>query len=174
MLPVQYLLESAFCLTSLYALYWLFLRRETFFQWNRAYLLLAPVLALTAPALHIRLEHAGPLPAEAHIVAYEPTTPAQALPVLIEQAQAAPRALYRTLKQPLWSLALGELLWWIYLIVAGVFLARLAVQVVRLWSFIRRCRHTAQDGMVLARGPSGTPLASFFGFVFWHPGHATD
>lgn len=59
MFSVQYLLESAFGLACLYALYWLFFRRETFFQWNRAYLLLAPLLALTAPALHIRLERAA-------------------------------------------------------------------------------------------------------------------
>lgn len=40
---IQYLLESAFCLACLYAVYWLALRRKTFFQWNRLYLLLAPL-----------------------------------------------------------------------------------------------------------------------------------
>ena len=174
MLSVQYLLESAFCLASLYALYWLFLRRETFFQWNRAYLLLAPVLALTAPALHIRLERAAAPRVEKSAAAATPATPPMALPTLIEQAQAAPLALYRALERPLWSLTLGELLWWVYVIVAAVFLFRLTVQAARLWSFIRRCRRSARDGIVWARGPSGTPLASFFGFVFWHPGNAAD
>ncbi len=174
MLSVQYLLESAFCLASLYALYWLFLRRETFFQWNRAYLLLAPVLALTAPALHIRLERAPAPRVEKSAAAATPATPPMALPALIEQAQAAPLALHQALEHPLWSLTLGELLWWVYVIVAAVFLFRLTVQAARLWSFIRRCRRSARDGIVWTRGPSGTPLASFFGFVFWHPGNAAD
>lgn len=34
---IQYLLESAFCLACLYAFYWLALRRQTFFQWKRAF-----------------------------------------------------------------------------------------------------------------------------------------
>jgi hypothetical protein len=50
-----YLLESAFCAACFYGYYWFALRRETFFQWNRAYLLLTPLLSMLLPALHIRL-----------------------------------------------------------------------------------------------------------------------
>ena len=34
-----YLLESALCIALLYSVYWLFLRRDTFFILNRTYLL---------------------------------------------------------------------------------------------------------------------------------------
>ena len=167
MITIQYLLESAFCLACLYALYWLALRRETFFQWNRAYLLLAPVLAFVAPALHIQIEQAAPIPTPATVPA---PAPAFDLPVLMEQVQAAPQAVGHTLEQPIWSLSLGEVLWWIYLAGALFFLLHLVLQLYRLLAFLRRCRRTPQAGVVLATGPEQTPLASFFGFVFWQPG----
>ena len=49
----QYLLESSICLALFYALYYFLLRRETFFQFNRAYLLLMPAVSLAIPLLHI-------------------------------------------------------------------------------------------------------------------------
>ncbi|MCC6462840.1 MAG: M56 family metallopeptidase [Saprospiraceae bacterium] len=165
MFSIQYILESAFCLACLYALYWLFLRRETFFQWNRAYLLLAPLVACMLPALHIRLEQPAPVPA-----AVVPVAPALDLPVLIEQAQRAPRAVGQSLHQSVGGISLGEVLWWVYLLGLILFLLHLAVQLFRMARFIRQCRRVAQGGVVLATGPAETPLASFFGFVFWHPG----
>lgn len=165
MFSIQYILESAFCLACLYALYWLFLRRETFFQWNRAYLLLAPVVACTIPALRIRLESPAPVPA-----AVVPVVPALDLPALIEQAQSAPQAVGQSLHQSVGGISLGEALWWVYLLGLVLFLLHLAVQLFRMARFIRQCRRVAQGGVVLATGPAETPLASFFGFVFWHPG----
>ncbi len=164
MSTIQYLLESAFCLACFYAIYWLALRRETFFQWNRLYLLLAPLAACALPALHWQLAPAA---------TSAPVAPVFDLPVVVDRAQAAPRALQHALEKPMWSLTLGDLLWWVYLTVAGLFLVRLTAQVLRLWRFIRQCRRSADgSGVVLATGPAGTPMASFFGFVFWHPGDA--
>mgnify|MGYP001289238796 CR=1 FL=1 len=172
---VKYLLESACCLACLYALYGLLLRRETFFQWNRAYLLLTPVLALAVPALHISLEQTpAPAPETNPAAGVVPVQQWVDLPVLVERVQAAPRAVGQVLEQPLWSLTLGDLLWWIYASVAVLFLANLALQTGRLLVFIRQCQRSAEGGIVVARGPEGTPLASFFGFVFWHPGDAPD
>ena len=166
MLTIQYLLESAFCLSCLYLLYRLLLHRETFFQWNRAYLLLAPVIACLIPALHFQIE---PVKAPAVV-----PLPALDLPVLVRQAQAAPQAVGQALEQPLWSLPLGEVLRWFYLLGAGILLVRLVWQVSRLLRYIRTCRGRAQDGVLLSAGPANAPLASFFGFVFWRPGDAND
>lgn len=163
---IQYLLESAFCLACLYAVYWLALRRETFFQWNRLYLVLAPLTACSLPALHWQLTPGLP-PAPATAV-----PPVFDLPALVDQAQAGPRALRYALEKPVWSLTLGQILWWIYLAVAGIFLVQLLIQVLRLLRFIGRCRRVAGAGRVLTEVPAGTPLASFFGFVFWNPGDA--
>ncbi len=164
---IQYIIESAFCLCCLYGFYWLALQKETFFQWNRAYLLLSPFLALGLPALKIQLTTPPPLPESVPVA-----EPVINLPVIVEQVQAAPVAVRHTLLQPVaegWSLSLGELLWWIYLAGAGLLTVRLAIQMWYLMRMIRRCRK-AQAGMVdvVVSERESLPLASFFGFVFWN------
>lgn len=174
MIPTHYLLESAFCLACLYALYWLFLRRETFFQLNRAYLLLAPVLAFILPALHIPI--AQPNPVEPALTGQPDwTTPPQFdLPVWIENAQSAQRTVGQALGHSLGWCTLAEVLWWLYLMVSAVLLIHLAVRIYRLLAFLRRCKFNRQGEITLATGPERTPLASFFGIVFWHPGTADE
>ncbi|MEZ4943167.1 MAG: M56 family metallopeptidase [Saprospiraceae bacterium] len=172
MVTIHYLLESAFCLACLYALYWFFLRRETFFQWNRAYLLLAPVLAFILPALHIPI--AQPNPAEP-VPAPQPDwtpTPEFDLPVWVENVQTAQRTVGQALEHSLGWCTLGEVLWWLYLGVTAVLLIHLAVRIFRLLHFLRRCNINRHGNLTLATGPESTPLASFFGIVFWHPGTA--
>jgi len=50
-----YLLETGICLSLLYLAYWLFLRRETYFNFNRLFLVGSIFLALTVPLLHISI-----------------------------------------------------------------------------------------------------------------------
>jgi bla regulator protein BlaR1 len=52
---IQHLLHSSVLAVLLYGIYYLFLRKETFFQWNRFYLLYIPLLSIGAPFLHILL-----------------------------------------------------------------------------------------------------------------------
>lgn len=169
---MQYIIESAICLSCMYVLYWFALRRETFFQWNRAYLLLAPLAALAIPALHIRLEHPETVtaPAPVNIGA----APAVDLSALVGEAQVIPNVVAHTLQQPLGSLTVGEVLQWIYFTVTAFFLVHLAVQLYRMLLFIRRCKRRMVGDFVLTTGPADTPIASFFGFVFWHPGEASQ
>ncbi len=172
---MQYLLESSICLALLYAFYHVALRRESFFQFNRGYLLLAPLLAFAVPALNIRLEHKQ----EVQIATPEPaveaiTAPVVEWPVVVERLQVAPRLIGQTLEKPVWTLSLGTMLWWIYVVVGVLFLLRLLVQIYRLARFIQLCKKEARDGFVLATGPAETPIASFFGFVFWSPGNMGD
>ena len=51
-----YLLETAICLSLLFLAYWLFLRKETYFNFNRMYLVGSIVLSLLVPLLHLNLE----------------------------------------------------------------------------------------------------------------------
>jgi len=171
---MQYLLESSICLALLYTFYHVALRRESFFQFNRGYLLLAPLLAFAVPALNIRLEQQ-----EVQIATPEPVVeaieaPVVEWPVVVERLQVAPRLIGQTLEKPVWTLSLGTMLWWIYVAVGVLFLLRLWVQIYRLARFIRLCKKEARDGFVLATGPAETPIASFFGFVFWSPGNMDD
>jgi hypothetical protein len=50
-----YLLETGICLSLLYLAYWLFLRKETYFNFNRLFLVGSILLALTVPLLHVTL-----------------------------------------------------------------------------------------------------------------------
>lgn len=48
-----YLLETGLCLSLLYLAYWLFLRKETYFNFNRLFLVGSLVLALVVPLVHM-------------------------------------------------------------------------------------------------------------------------
>ena len=50
-----YLLETGICISLLYLAYWMFLRKETYFGFNRLYLVGSIVLALTVPLLHLSI-----------------------------------------------------------------------------------------------------------------------
>ncbi len=50
-----YLLETGICLSLLYLAYWLFLRKETYFNFNRLFLVGSILLALTVPLLHFSI-----------------------------------------------------------------------------------------------------------------------
>jgi len=187
-----YLLESALCLACFYGFYHLALRRETFFQWSRAYLLIAPLLAMLLPALHIRVERdrsaesfSAPPPVAAEsfsatqqqmgaekLSAVQPTAQ-PILPLLIEQAQSSPVALHRyDWSQPLaegWSVSLADALWAVYGLGAAVLLGVLALRFGRLLWLLRRCRRERQGSVTFATSEQeDVPLASFFGYIFWN------
>ena len=63
-----YLLETGICLSLLYLAYWLFLRRETYFNFNRLFLVGSILLALGVPLLHVSIvvQQGGSLEPTAH------------------------------------------------------------------------------------------------------------
>jgi hypothetical protein len=163
---MQYLFESAFCLTVLYGFYWLLLRRETFFQWNRWYLLLAPFLAFAIPAVQIQLEK----PQIQTVV----QQPAIDLPTVVEQAQNAPLTVRHELDAPVQVssfgvITMGQLLQALYRTGAGLLGFILLLRMWKLFRFIRNCRKNRQEDYTLALATDDEmPVASFFSFVFWH------
>lgn len=50
-----YLLKSTIALTVLYGFYWLFLKNETYFKWNRVYLILSIFISLVSPLINISI-----------------------------------------------------------------------------------------------------------------------
>jgi biopolymer transport protein ExbD len=50
---VIYLFETGLCLSLLYLAYWLFLRKETYFNFNRLFLVGSIILSLTLPLVHL-------------------------------------------------------------------------------------------------------------------------
>ncbi len=185
-----YLLESALCLACFYGFYHFALRRETFFQWSRAYLLAAPLLAMLLPALNIRLDRSrsaesfsaqmtteklSATPAqlmEAEKLSVVQATQPAVLPTLVEQAQSSPVALHRyDWSQPVaegWSVSLADVLWWTYGLGAAVLLLLLVLRFGRLLWLLKRCRRERQGAVTFATSEvEEVPLASFFGYIFW-------
>jgi len=50
---ILYFFQSAICMAFFYALYWMFLKRDTFFRINRIFLLLTLIAAIIMPSLEI-------------------------------------------------------------------------------------------------------------------------
>lgn len=57
-----YLFESGLCLSLLFLVYFLFLRKETYFTFNRIYLAGILILSLILPFIHLKLTVAGSTP----------------------------------------------------------------------------------------------------------------
>jgi beta-lactamase regulating signal transducer with metallopeptidase domain len=157
-----YLLESAICMAILYGFYALVLRRETFFQLNRCYLLAAALLSFVLPALHIPLEKNAPAASNSRHA--ELLTP---LPEVVETVQAAPATLQRELLAPSPAgLSMADLLWIIYLTGAAFFLGRMCLRFYRLWRLLRQSRLEKMGDVKIAYTQTNT-LASFFGYIIW-------
>jgi beta-lactamase regulating signal transducer with metallopeptidase domain len=166
---MQYLIESAICLSLLYGFYALVLRKETFFQLNRFYLLVAPVLSILIPLLNIPLSKPS---VNASGTATEPAV--ESWPVMVvEQMESVPKEVQVLLNEHLWQLSYETILWSIYLIGVAFVLLRLMVQLFAMQRFLSKCRTKEALGVVLASHTTDTPVASFFGFVFWNPEHST-
>ncbi len=52
---ILYLIESGLCLALMYLVYFLFLKKETYFNFNRIYLLGIMIIALVIPLLHVTI-----------------------------------------------------------------------------------------------------------------------
>lgn len=50
-----YLIKSSIALTILYTFYWLLLRNETYFKWNRVYLILSIIISLVSPLITLTI-----------------------------------------------------------------------------------------------------------------------
>jgi hypothetical protein len=158
---IIYLLESAFCLACCYTFYYVVLRKETFFQWNRAFLLFSALASLVIPALTIRWEAPQAIAAEPLVwPAHLPDWPMQ-----------TKTTIERELQSPIlegWSLELHTVIWCIYIIGVVGLCFRFIMRLISL----RKMLHS--NSANLASVPtSSVPVASFFGYVFWEKGHET-
>ena len=141
----SYLGRSAAFLALFYALYWLILKRETFFAVNRAYLLAAAALSLVLPLLRV------PSPF------FETVVYARPLPELTAAASAA---------APSQGAGPLDVLLVIYAAGAALFLLLFILRVGRLALLVRRCGCVRQRGLRIVLCGSPGESFSFFNFVF--------
>ena len=161
----QYLLESSLCLAVFYLFYHVALRRQTFFQFNRWYLLLMPFVALLIPLGEFEWHASQTIPVVEYV-----------MPVWTEW-QAVDYTVQSTLSIPApgFTFRLFHVLMTIYLLGAGLMLVRLSCNLWRVCRIILRSRTKQKPDFILVETPEDFPAASFFGYVFWNQsGEATD
>jgi TonB family protein len=145
---IPYLVQSAVTLMVLYTVYWLFLRKDTFFQINRFYLLSTLLLSLIIPLFDIRLFSSSPV---------------SSMIILLDPVIITPEKLEKVRS--------GHLSWFeiagvIYLTGVAIFTIRLMIQLIQLAMIIRRNKINRQEGMNIVFVDRGYSPFSFFNLVF--------
>ncbi|MEN0003418.1 MAG: M56 family metallopeptidase [Bacteroidota bacterium] len=161
---VQYLFESSSCLVLLYAFYYLVLRKETFFQLNRIYLLSSPFMALSIPLINIDLSF---------------STTSQQYPLIypiVSNAQGVQEEFWNQMTEPTpaFQLTVADLLFFVYLLGALFMAIRLGIGLFRLFKLIQKSRRSRQASFTLVETDASIPAASFFSYVFWNQRSLSD
>ena len=149
---LNWLLGSTLALGLLWLPYRLALRTERCFGFNRAYLLLAPWLAMALPLLHLGLP--------AWLVAPGTEQTSVLLPAVWAAGAPVPNAAVSTLTPStliIWSYVAGMAF------SSGIFLWRSY----RLWRLTRSWPRQAQPGYVLVLTGGQLPVSSFGRWIFW-------
>lgn len=147
---LRYLLESGACLGIFYLIYWAFLKKETFFEFNRFFLMLSIPLSFIIPLLNI-------------------TSPIRTSTVLGETYMAGPAA---GTQGQLFSFS--DILWFSFLIGAAFFLLRFALQLTQILLLIRKYGYHIYDGVKVVVTDTETAPFSFFNFLFISNSDITD
>jgi hypothetical protein len=156
---MSYFLQANAFLLFFYALYYLLLRRETFFKWNRSYLLLSVLLSLVIPTLKMpefvqRNTQHIPIP--------EPIEQIIVQPLPVEQVGKIDSP--KETKNVGWGL--WEMLIIGYFIVLGLLLVRFVVSVCWLFWLGRQGTWQKEERYYLTYLPDSKQSFSFFRTLF--------
>lgn len=137
--------------------YWLFLRRHTFFNVNRAYLLISAVLSLVLPVASLPTQTVQTLP--------DPV-PVGVISLPVATISTVTAEMGQSGSGPDWE-QIGLL---IYGLMAVLFLLWVIVRVGRLVMLIRRSPRQMGDGYLLVQPNNpNIPTFSFFGYLVLNP-----
>ncbi|MBC3784239.1 TonB family protein [Spirosoma utsteinense] len=138
--------------------YWLFLRRHTFLNLNRAYLLLSTVLTLSLPLIS--------LPAQTIDSSPDWGIPVGVITLPAAGVVATPVDAGPTSTEPDWE----QIGIWLYGLITALLLLRLAIQLSRVVRLIRRSDQDIHADYVLIRPRDHTtPTFSFFRYILLNP-----
>ena len=143
-----YLPESALCIALLYGVYWLFLRRDTFFMMNRMYLLGITAFSLVFPLVPFHFTASGTAATVVYMLDPVLITPEKVGQTVIIHLQ--------------WIQVAGI----VYLTGLAIFLLRFAMQLIQLFIIVRRNGIERRDGIRLVFVDRGYSPFSFFNLVF--------
>ncbi len=147
---LQYLLESGLCLSVFYLIYWAFLKKETFFEFNRFFLILTIPLSFVIPLINI-------------------TSPIRTSAIIkdsyIAGATVGPQS-------PL--INISDILWFTFLLGACFFLFRFVFRLSQLLFLVRKYGYHVYDGVKVVVTDRDTAPFSFFNFLFISNSDITD
>lgn len=148
------LVYAGLCLLAFTLLYERWMHRESFFQANRFYLLLMPLMAILIPHLQIEVN------------VNEQSSPAI---LILEQTKQLPiEWLYSLAPQPkVWTISWGTLLVGFYLSGVAISLGRSLFNYFKIWYWIRSGRVQSMGQWRLVEQENIPEAASFFNYVFW-------
>jgi len=147
-----YLLESAICVSALYFIYWLFLKRDTFFRLNRFYLVAMVIFSILFPLLPLR---------------WTPSDPTATVVVMLEPVIVTPARLEQTLQAYLQWIEIAAV---VYFTGVLIFLLRFALQLIQLFSITRQFGISKRNGRRVVFVDRGYAPFSFFNLVFINEG----
>lgn len=154
---INYVFQSAFCLLIFYGFYFVFLKRETCFQYNRAYLLVSSVLALSLPLVNFYWLFGSSLWQQAGII---PVIYLPEITFVSEGSGGVAR----------WfDVSLAGILSGIYFTGVVLFLGRFLIQVLAIKRIIanNRCNIKYWKDCYLINTDGKLPTFSFFKYLFW-------
>jgi TonB family protein len=146
---LPYLLQSGGCLCLLYFVYWLFLRKDTFFDVNRLYLISSVLFSLFFPLLKFRFF----IPADSQTTLY----------VLLDAVTVGATQIEQTFTQNLSAL---EYMTVIYITGAAIFTLRFIFQLGQLLWLVYQYGITRHEGMQVVFVDSNYSPFSFFNLIF--------
>lgn len=152
----DYLLQVTVCLALLYLPYHLWFRRETFFQFNRSYLLISLLISAVFPLLPRWLEVSEPVAV---------TLPAIEFTALTQVTVTAQTAS---------SMTIPEILLIGYFVVAAVLLCRLLADILSILRMLHTGEKRKHRGVTLVVHPDASAPFSFFNAVFVGPAILED
>ncbi len=151
---LTYILQVSLCWAIFYLLYWLLLSKETFFHFNRWYLLSTFVLSFAIPKVEWQL----PQPvaeSDIAVVYFQPITVGmETLEVTVTATALTP------------SIGVMDVLTWIYWLGVAFFVLRFLVGLVQIIRFYHKSERQKRDGYELVLSSRPHAPFSFFNRLF--------
>lgn len=154
----QYLLESSICLLVFYGLYHLVLRHETYFQFNRIYLISSCLLSLALPVLSIDISSTTEGSGGVQNI----------IPIIQYTAEVQQNIQHNIEHNSFYSISIGDIIRGVFYI--GVFLMTLKFlhSLFQVFDIIQKSQKRKNADHTLLTSKSDIPASSFFSYIFWN------
>jgi TonB family protein len=143
-----YLIESTFSILVLYGIYWFFLRKDTFFQVNRFYLIAMILFSMLVPLIPFN---------------WVPSGSASAMVIFLDPVLITPEKMQQTISSHIQWIEIAAV---VYITGLLIFLLRFVLQLIQLYRITRRFGIRESKGHRVVFVDRGYSPFSFFNLVF--------